>query len=168
MMQPVDHHLAEFNFGTLRHAWDDPRVADFVQGLDLVNGIAERAPGFVWRLTDADMEAAQATAAAVAIGEDRLASTLSVWQDLASLEHFVWNTLHRQFYARKAEWYDAIGNGNLVLWWVPVGHRPGFDEGMARWQHREANGDSDHAFGWSYLKEAQGWKTHQCTQLAAE
>ncbi|MDB5657817.1 MAG: hypothetical protein JWS10_432 [Cypionkella sp.] len=168
MMQPVDHHLAEFNFGTLRYGWDDPRVADFVNNLELVNGIAEKSPGFIWRLTDEAMETAQATADAVAIGDHRLASTLSVWMDLASLENFVWNTVHRQFYGRNAEWYDAVGNGNLVLWWVPVGHCPGFDEGMARWQHRVANGESDHAFGWSYLKEAQRWKTHQCNQLAAE
>lgn len=166
MIQPKDHHLAEFNFGTLRYGWDDPRVADFVAGLDLVNGVAAASSGFVWRLSDEDMGAAQSAPEAVAMGEDRLASTLSVWEDLASLEHFVWNTVHRRFYARKAEWYDAVGNGNLVLWWVPVGHRPDFAEGMARWRHREAQGDSDHAFGWKYLKEAHGWKSHGCAQAA--
>jgi hypothetical protein len=32
----------------------------------------------------------------------------------------------------------------------------------------QANGDSDHAFGWSYLKEAQAWKTKACNSVAAE
>lgn len=31
-----------------------------------------------------------------------------------------------------------------------------------------ASGDSDHAFGWSYLKHAQVWRTHGCAQVAAE
>ncbi|MFN3822964.1 MAG: DUF3291 domain-containing protein [Pseudorhodobacter sp.] len=161
-------HLAEFNFGTLRHDWDDPRIKGFVDGLDLVNGLAARSPGFVWRLSDEDMDQAQTDGGGVFGDNPRIASTLSVWENVESLEHFVWNTVHRQFYARKAEWYDAIGNGNLVLWWVPAGHRPDLAEGMARWQHREANGDSDHAFGWSYLKEARLWQSHGCTQTAAE
>lgn len=39
--------LAEFNFGTLKYAWDDPRLRDFQDNLDRVNGLAERASGFV-------------------------------------------------------------------------------------------------------------------------
>lgn len=161
-------HLAEFNFGTLRHDWDHPAVKDFVDGLDLVNGIAQKAPGFVWRVPDADMDAAQNDPQGPFGGKARVASTLSVWESAEALEAFVWNTVHRQFYARKAEWYDAVGNGNLVLWWVPVGHRPGVAEGMARWQHQQQQGDSDHAFGWSWLKEARLWKSKGCNVMAAE
>ncbi|MEO8531746.1 MAG: DUF3291 domain-containing protein, partial [Deltaproteobacteria bacterium] len=123
--QPAGHHLAEFNFGTLRHDWDDPRVADFVAGLDRVNAIAATSKGFVWRLTDEDGAIAESTPKPAEMSNDRLASTLSVWEDVTSLEHFVWNTVHRQYYGRKAEWYDAVGNGNLVLWWVKIGERPG-------------------------------------------
>lgn len=46
-------HLAELNIGTLHYPQDDPRVAEFMNNLDLVNGLAERAPGFVWRLQGA-------------------------------------------------------------------------------------------------------------------
>jgi hypothetical protein len=160
-------HIAEFNFGTLKHDWDDPRVKGFVDGLDLVNGAAERSDGFIWRLSDAELEASESDAD-VFEGNDRIAATLSVWRDVESLDQFVWNTVHRQFYARKAEWYDAIGNGNLVLWWVPEGHRPGLAEGMDRWRHWDANGNSDHAFGWSHVKEAQLWKARNCSAMAAE
>ncbi|RYI20013.1 MAG: DUF3291 domain-containing protein, partial [Acetobacteraceae bacterium] len=34
--------------------------------------------------------------------------------------------------------------------------------------HLEMHGDSDHAFGWKYLQEAQAWKTRGCAQVAAE
>ena len=161
-------HLAEFNFGILKHDWDHPAVQDFLNGLDQVYAIARKMSGFVWRVSDEDMEAAHSDPSGPFGGNARAASTLSVWADVKSLEQFVWNTVHRQFYARKAEWYDAVGNGNLVLWWVPEGHRPTVSEGMARWQHMQEHGDSEAAFGWSYLKEAELWKTHGCTQVAAE
>lgn len=159
-------HLAEFNFGTLKYDWDDPRLSGFVEGLDLVNGLAAASPGFVWRMPDDAMDTAQNDPAGVFGGSPRVASTLSVWETAEALENFVWKTVHRQFYGRKAEWYEADGNGNLVLWWVPAGHRPSVAEGMARWETWRAEGNSDHAFGWSYLKQAQAWKTHACAQAA--
>lgn len=161
---PLSHgmHLAELNFGTLLHDWDDPRVKGFVDGLDLVNGLAARSPGFVWRLSDDDMDHAQNDPAEAFGGDPRIASTLSVWEDVASLEHFVWNTVHRQFYERRAEWFAAMGNSHLVMWWVPVGHRPSVAEGLDRWRHREAHGDSDHAFGWKHLAAAKLWKDRGC------
>lgn len=162
MSQPAGHHLAEFNLGILRHDWDDPRVQGFVDGLDLVNGVAARSPGFIWRLSDDEMDRAQRDPEGPLGGNPRLASTLSVWRDVATLEHFVWQTVHRQFYDRRAEWYDAVESLRFVMWWVPEGHRPGVDEAMARFRHLEARGDSDHAFGWAWLKEAQAWKTHGC------
>ncbi len=168
MTRPGRHHLAEFNLGILRHDWDDPRVKDFVDGLDLVNGIARRSPGFVWMLGEDEMDAAQRDLHGPLGGNPRTASTLSVWEDAASLERFVWNTVHRHFYGRRAEWYDTVESLRLVLWQVPAGHRPTIPEAMARFRHLEAHGDSDFAFGWAHLKEARLWKTHGCAHLAAE
>ena len=45
-------HLAQLNIGRLRYEVGDPRMADFVDNLALVNGLAERSPGFVWRYQD--------------------------------------------------------------------------------------------------------------------
>ena len=47
-----NQHLAQLNIGRLRYPTDDPRMADFMNNLDLVNGLAERSRGFVWRLRD--------------------------------------------------------------------------------------------------------------------
>ena len=167
-MQPAGHHIAELNLGVLRHDWDDPRVKDFVDGLGLVNGVAARSPGFVWRLDDDAMEAAQTDPEGPLGGNPRTASTLSVWEDVASLEAFVWNTVHRRFYERRAEWYDAVESVRFVMWWVPEGHRPDIAEGMTRFRHLEAHGESDHAFGWKHLEDAQLWKTRGCSAMAAE
>ena len=52
MQQPPDHHLAQLNIGRLRYEVDDPRMADFTNNLALVNGLAERSTGFIWRYID--------------------------------------------------------------------------------------------------------------------
>jgi hypothetical protein len=57
---------------------------------------------------------------------------------------------------------------HFVMWWVAPGHRPSLEEGLARLDHLRAKGDSDHAFGWSYLKEATRWRSDGCAGVAAE
>lgn len=152
-------HLAEFNIGTLKHDWDDPRVADFRDNLDRVFAIAERSPGYVWHMKEVEMEAAQLDAAGLLGGNPRTASTLSVWQDLPSLDRFVWRTIHRRFYDRRAEWYGPQSEWSglrLVMWWIPAGHLPGIDEAVARLTQLARSGDCDSAFGWDYAQTRWG------------
>lgn len=161
-MQPSGHHLAELNLGILKYDWDDPRVADFVNGLDLVNGVAIRSPGFVWMLPEEQMHFEQTSEAGTMGANPRMASTLSVWESIESLEHFVWNTVHKQFYDRKAEWYPEGVQLRFAMWWLPVGHQPTMAEAMGRFRHLEQQGPSDYAFGWDHIKEAQLWRTKAC------
>lgn len=146
-------HLAEFNIGTLRYDWDDPRVADFADNLDRVYDIARRSPGYVWHMEGEDMEAAQLDPASPLGGNPRTASTLSVWEDAESLRRFTFDTVHKQFYDRRAEWYDPAEQGmRLVMWWVSPGHRPGIAEAAERLAHLTCHGDTDRAFGWAHLR----------------
>jgi hypothetical protein len=41
------------------------------------------------------------------------------------------------------------------MWWVPAGHQPTLEEGVARLDHLKTHGPSDHAFGWESLPAAQ-------------
>ena len=164
MMAP---HLAELNIGRLLAPTDDPRVGDFMRALDGVNGIGKRSPGFVWMMEGSGEPGTGNTDVKIG-GDPQFVSNLTVWEDVASLEHFVWNTVHRAFYQRRAEWFEVLGGQHFVMWWVPCGHRPTLDEGLARLAHKDEHGDSDHAFGWSYLKEAQLWNTKACQARTAE
>src|SRR6201988_828890 len=137
-------HLAQLNIGRLRYPTDDPRMADFMNNLDFVNGIAERTPGFVWRLKD---ESNNATAIRPFADPDT-AVNLSVWESMAALERFVWQTVHKRFYGRRQEWFEHFEGPSYVLWWVPVGHRPSVEEAVARIEHLKQHGPSDHAFDW--------------------
>ena len=49
-MQPEGTHLAELNVGRLIADTDDPRVAEFMNALDSINGLGKRMPGFVWMM----------------------------------------------------------------------------------------------------------------------
>ena len=160
-------HLAELNIGRLVAPTDDPRVADFMNALDRVNGMGKRMPGFVWIMEGSGAPGTGNTEAKLE-GDPQFVSNLTVWESVATLENFVWNTVHRTFYERRAEWFEVLGKMHFVMWWVPAGHRPTLDEAMSRLAHKEAHGDSDHAFGWSWLKEAQLHRQHQCRPLAAE
>jgi hypothetical protein len=157
MQQPANHHLAQLNIGRIRYEIDDPRMADFTNNLAMVNGLAERTPGFVWRYID---ESGNSTSTRP-YSDPRIAINLSVWQSVEALERFVYQTIHKRFYGRRAEWFEHFEGPYFVMWWVLTGHRPGVEEAVARLEHLERNGPSDHAFGWQ-ATTVQLWKTAHC------
>jgi hypothetical protein len=159
MQQPPGHHLAQLNIGRLRHEADDPRMADFINNLALVNGLAERSEGFVWRYQDDSGSAIDTRPFA---GDPRMAVNLSVWESVETLERFVYQTVHKRFYGRREEWFEKMQEGYFVMWWVPAGHRPTVQEAIGRLEHLKRHGSSDHAFGWEGIASAQLWKTARC------
>ena len=159
--------LAQLNVGRLMAPTDDPRVAEFMTALDRVNGLGRRVPGFVWMMEGSGEPGTGNTEAKIG-GDPQFVSNLTVWEDVESLEAFVWNTVHRQFYERRAEWFEVLGKMHFVMWHVQDGHRPTLDEALERLAHLEAEGDSDHAFGWSHLEEAKLWRMRGCAATAAE
>lgn len=151
-------NLAELNIGRFRYPADDPRMAGFMDNLDRVNAVAERSDGFVWRLKD---ESGNATAIRP-FPDPNMAVNLSVWRDAASLENYVWNTVHKQFYRKRAEWFELMEAHHFVMWWIDEGHLPTLEEAKARLEHLQANGDSDFAFGWSHLPHIKLWQQARC------
>lgn len=157
-------HLAQLNVGRLVAGTDDPRVAGFMAALDRVNGLGKRMPGFVWMMEGAPGEG---NTQAKIDGDPRFISNLTVWESVEALERFVWGTVHRQFYERRAEWFEVLGRMHLVMWWVPEGHRPTLEEALARLRRLEALGESDEAFGWRHLPQARLWRERGCSGGAA-
>jgi heme-degrading monooxygenase HmoA len=140
-------HLAQLNIASPRYRLDDPRMAAFIDNLDRLNALAERSPGFVWRLVG---EAAEATD--IRFGDDPdLIVNMSVWESAEHLEHFVWNTVHKQIYRRRGEWFGSFGKPCFVMWHVAVGHEPSLAEARNRLNHLTVNGSTAYAFGWDGL-----------------
>ena len=136
------YQLAQLNIARFRLPQDDPANADFVDNLDRVNALAEAQPGFVWRITGEGNNALDIQA----FDDPLVASNLSVWEDVESLEAFVFgNSEHRDIMRRRREWFEKM-DLYLVLWWVPAGHRPGLDEALVRLEQLQAQGPSATAF----------------------
>lgn len=159
--------LAQLNIGRLVAPTDDPRVAEFMANLDRINGLGKRMPGFVWMMEGSGEPGRGNTENPIG-GDPQFVSNLTVWESVEHLETFVWGTIHKQFYERKAEWFEVLGEMHFVMWRVPAGHRPSLDEALGRLDHRARHGDTEHAFGWEWLKDAQLWRTRRCAQMAAE
>ena len=158
IMQPAGTHLAQLNVGHIRFPTDDPRLAEFMGALDSVNALAERSPGFVWRLKD---DSNNATGILVTQDPTFLVN-MSVWETAAQLEHFVWNTVHKRFYQKKGNWFAPMAKPHFVMWWIPAGHLPTPQEALARLDHLTRNGASGHAFGWESLPNIKLWMQQRC------
>ena len=141
-------HVAELNIGRIRYSQDDPRMADFMDNLDRINALAERSPGFVWRMTGDGNNAMD-------VGFDGapdMNMNMSVWESVDALEAYVFNTVHVRFYRRKAEWFEHLDQPYFVMWPVPVGHRPTLAEAFDRLEHLRAHGSGEYAYGWDALE----------------
>jgi hypothetical protein len=135
------YELAQLNVAAMKAPLDSPTMADFVANLDRINALAERSPGFVWRLASDDGNAT----AFRPLGEHVLVN-LSVWADVPSLSRYVYRTAHVEIMRRRREWFDRMAAAYMVLWWVPAGHRPTFAEAIARLERLRADGPSAAAF----------------------
>ncbi len=135
--------LAQFNIGRLAYDLDDPRVADFVSGVDILNRIAERSPGFVWKYETEPGGVVEETL----FGDPRIVVNLTVWESVEHLRHFAFNTLHKRFYERRRDWFEPMDQAHFVMWYVPGGHRPTLEEARERLEAYRSGGGAE-VFGW--------------------
>jgi len=100
--------------------------------------LADRSPGFVWRLVDPSGHHATVDA--------RTVVNVSVWQTYQDLHHFVYRTAHGEYTRRRKRWFEPIGGPTTALWWIPVADRPTLDQSLARLEHLRRWGSSPTAF----------------------
>lgn len=135
------YQLAQVNIATLEAPIDSPELKDFVDNLDLVNGLAESSEGFVWRLTGEGNDATSLRP----FGPDVIVN-MSVWRDVDSLRKFAYgNKTHMEIMKRRREWFTRM-KLYLVLWWVPEGHRPTVEEAAQRLELLREKGPTAEAF----------------------
>jgi len=108
-------HLAQLNIGRLVAPTDDPRVKEFLDNLDMINGLGKKMPGFVWMM-EGSGEPGKGNTDARIDGDPQCVANLTVWEDVTSLERFVWGTVHRKFYARREEWFEMMDGMHFVMW----------------------------------------------------
>jgi len=135
------YQLAQLNMARMLDTIDSPLMADFVANLDRINALAESSPGFVWRLQTEDGNATSLSP----MGHNEIVN-VSVWDDVASLNHYVYKTAHVEIMRRRKEWFDRVTEAYVVLWWVPRGQYPTETEAVARLATLRAHGPTSQAF----------------------
>jgi len=140
-MTAAGFHLAQFNIARLLAPLDDPRLADFVGALERINAIADKAPGFVWRLQG---DGGDATGFRP-FGQEVIVN-LSVWQNLEALFDYAYRSPHAAVMAKRRNWFAPPASPHLVLWWVPAGHRPDLAEAAEKLAKLTREGPSSGAF----------------------
>ncbi len=137
------YHLAQVNMAHGRAPIDDPLMAGFVAKLDEINALAERSPGFIWRL-----QSDSGNATDIRVTDDpRLLINLTVWDSLKSLFDYVYRSEHTKVMSRRREWFEASPAPTVALWWVPAGTTPTVEEALSRLDHLKRRGPTAHAFG---------------------
>ena len=137
------YHIAQVNIGRVRAPVEDPMMAGFTHRLDEINAIADRAPGFVWRL---QTSAGNATYFRPYPEDDRVLLNMSVWETVEALQHYVYHTVHAELLRHRHEWFERFAGTYAALWWVPAGHIPGIDEARKRLAYLDAHGPTQFAF----------------------
>jgi hypothetical protein len=136
------YELAQLNIGIIKGPMDSPLMAEFAANLARINALAERAPGFIWRLQTADGDAT----AIRPFENESLLVNMSVWRDAEHLRRYVYESAHVEIMRRRREWFERMGEAYLVLWWVPRGQRPSVDEAIARLEALRRSGPHAEAF----------------------
>jgi len=152
------NHIAQLNIGRPLHALDDARMAGFMDHLDRVNALAERSPGFIWRLKD---ESNNATALRP-FDDPNMLVNMSVWESVEALEQNRRPDKHKQFYNRNGAWFEKLATPHFVMWPIAVGHIPDLTEAKARLERLSRQGDSDVASGWGHLPHIKLWMSRKC------
>ena len=137
------YHIAQVNIGRVRGPIDGPVMAGFVARLDEINALAERTPGFVWRL---QTDAGNATYFRPYEHDDRILINMSVWESIEALRDYVYSSAHVELLRQRHEWFEKFAGVYMAMWWVPAGHIPGIDEAKKRLAHLEAHGPTEFAF----------------------
>src|ERR1700681_245890 len=96
------HHLAQINISRLLAPLDDPKIAEFVAQLEPINALADKAPGFVWRLQSESVNATD-----IAYSADHFVIVnMSVWESIETLREFAYKSNHMKVFRDRVKWFE--------------------------------------------------------------
>jgi hypothetical protein len=142
MSEQPAFHLAQVNVARARFSIDDPGMVDFMNQLDEINALAEKSPGFVWRLQD---DSGNATSVQP-YDDPRILINLSVWKSVDALFDFVYKTAHTEVMRRRYDWFEKPNTDHMALWWTPADEHPTTLDATVRLLHLSQYGPTASAF----------------------
>jgi len=141
----VNYHLAQVNISRLIAPLDDPQIAEFVSQLEPINALADKAPGFIWRL-----QSNSGNATDIAYNDDPFVIVnMSVWESIEALREFAYKSNHMRVFRDRAKWFEKAVKPSYCLWWIPAGHNPTVAAGRERLEHYQSHGATPYSFWFS-------------------
>jgi hypothetical protein len=135
-------HIAQLNVGYPIAPLDTEELRGFVEMLEPVNALADKAPGFVWRLQTEDGDAT----AIRGFADSRLLMNMSVWESIESLAAFVFEGEHAAIMRQRRQWFERMDRAYACLWWVPAGTVPAVADAEPRLTALQERGPTPFAF----------------------
>jgi hypothetical protein len=135
-------HLAQINLARMIAPIDDPIMADFVAQVDSINALADRSPGFVWRLQSPAGNATDLHP----LEDPTVLVNMSVWESLESLHAYVFASAHTGVMRQRKRWFKKYDGPYYALWWIEPGHIPTIAEGVERVRLLAERGPSPDSF----------------------
>ncbi|OAB78244.1 DUF3291 domain-containing protein [Cochleicola gelatinilyticus] len=133
-------HLAQLNIAEAIETMEHPMMSSFMENVDRINELAEKSPGFVWRLSNEEESNTPVFNSTI------IAVNLSIWKDRESLFQFVYASNHVEILKRKSEWFKKTPKLHMVLWYIEEGHIPSIKEASERLLYLQEHGESPFAF----------------------
>src|SRR5580698_8480169 len=99
-----NYHIAQVNIGRVRAPLDSPLMAGFVNRLAEVNELADRSPGFVWRLQTPAGDATYLRP----YEDDRILVNMSVWESIEALKSYVYRSAHADLLRERQQWFEQF------------------------------------------------------------
>ena len=140
--QPKRFHLCQANVGLMKAPLDSPLMQEFKDNLEPINALADRSPGFVWRL---QTETGDATSIQL-FDNPLIIYNMSVWESTEALFDYTYHSDHTKFMANRSKWFSPYPMSYLVLWWIEAGQLPERSEGKHRLEYLDQHGPSSYAF----------------------
>lgn len=148
-------HLAQLNIAEAKYAIGSQDMAGFTGRINAINALADRAPGFIWRLKDDGPEDGALSLRMEGLGGDMLIN-MSVWESLKALFGFVYKTAHAKVMREERPQFKRIPREHMVLWWIPEGHIPTLSEAKAKLDLIRGEGASPAAFSFASSFDEDG------------
>ncbi len=157
------YYLAQVNIARALAPLDDPLMAEFVARLDEINALADKSPGFVWRLQTPEGNATSVKA----FDDPLIIFNMSVWASLNDYSNYVYasESPHREVMKQRRRWFQRFDGPYTTLWWIPQGHIPTVEDAKERLEHLRVQGETPYAFSIKKLFPAPDASNVLLTQL---
>ncbi len=136
------YQLAQMNIARAKAEMNTNVMKGFVDRLDEINALADKAPGFVWRLQSEDGDSTSFRI----FNDPLLLVNMSVWENLDTLKNYVYKSMHVELIRDREAWFNKLEHIHQVLWWIPTGHIPTAEEGKKKIDLLQSNGSTPQAF----------------------